>query len=90
MDNNLPPGCRTNKLPGCSEEDVYVDNFIDDRWKDVGLFNEFIYEESPKRVDVPEVLMHRLLRFDCISNAWQEYLAEVGTKSYWSSRQPDA
>jgi len=89
---NLPPGCSVNDLPGNSNMDVYIENYTDEHYCDVDMFNEYIERETSKEFKVSRygiadcrvsvATMKFLLEFGSLDDQWYEYLAECARDEY--------
>ena len=86
VNDNLPPGCRVSDIPGNSEVDVYVDNYVDDNCESLLMFHDWL--DPPAEGNISMSMMKWLLEFSDVNRAWHDHLEEKGEKQYWSLREP--
>jgi hypothetical protein len=98
MNDNLPPGCKVNDLPGCSELEVFIEKYTEDNFYDVGMFCEWLEDRTSNDFgkhlfgdaicNITNVIMRYLLEYEEINKDWQGLLADRAESSYWESRIP--
>jgi hypothetical protein len=98
MDNNLPPGCSVYDLPGSSEINAYVDDYVDSHFGDLEVFAEWIQDSASKNFPeakfgesiliISKSVMKYLLEFAGIDDDWRSLLVDRAELEYWESRCP--
>jgi len=81
-DGSLPDGMSACDLPGCSEEDVFVDNYVDNNYTPE-MYVEFMRALTKGRIeDLPLPWAKEFFDWEVMSDSFRDWLEERGRSEF--------